>query len=145
MIKLRLHILAMMVDRLKSLIANYPTWIIILLLRKLKPYWLRLTQWFSPNIRRTSMIGLPAADYGRRLAGTGGEGCRCAFLPKHKRLSYTDSVPGSCMRETKSGNMICSMSRFKRIADPGLIPGASTNLGNFFPASSSTTPKIVGV
>ena len=76
------------------------------------------------------MIGLPAADYGRWLAGGKGNVLLFNFTPKTKKwLSYTDSVPGSCARETKSGKMICGMFQCDLTTDGGAIPPTSTNFG----------------
>ena len=116
--RLRLRIPVMIVRQDKSIYRkNYLKKIIIMLLRRLKPFWQRLTQ-FSPNIRRTSIIGLPVSDYGRRL--TGGRG---SVLPltvpssSIKWLPRGNLVLGSSAREIKSDNMICSMSWRSRATD----------------------------
>ena len=126
--RLRLRIPVMIVNQDKSIYRkNYLKKIIIMLLRRLKPFWQRLTQWFSPNIRRTSIIGLPVSDYGRRL--TGGRGSVLPLTEPSSTIKWLaggNIVSGSSACEIKSDNTIRSMSWHSRATDPGAIPGAST-------------------
>ena len=136
--RLRLRIPVMIVRQDKSIYRkNYLKKIIIMLLQRLKPFWQRLTQWFSPNIRRTSIIGLPVSDYGRRLTGGRGSVLPLTELSSTiKWLAGGNIVSGSSACEIKSDNTIRSMSWRSRATDRSAILLASTiNYGSSSRAS----------